>query len=112
MDVQGSEPFVLQGMHGLLQANDSVLLFTELAPRSLSDAGSSASEYARALRDAGFELHVIDEDAGTIAATTVEQLAGGTDYRRENHVNLLCSKGNAFEERVGAAQGSRLIRAS
>jgi FkbM family methyltransferase len=111
MDVQGSEPFVLQGMRELLQANDSMLLFTELAPQSLSDAGSSAPEYVRALREAGFELHVIDEDAGTVAPITVEQLAGDTDYRRENHVNLLCSKGNAFADRVGAAREPGLIRA-
>jgi FkbM family methyltransferase len=110
MDVQGSEPFALQGMREVLEANDSVLLFTELAPKSLSDAGSSAPEYAQALRDAGFDLHVIDEETGTLEPTTVDQLTR-TDFRRENHINLLCSKGDAFQERVRASAEPGLIRA-
>src|SRR3954451_787057 len=42
MDVQGAEPSALAGMRAVLDRSDDVLLFTELAPPSLRDAGSSA----------------------------------------------------------------------
>jgi FkbM family methyltransferase len=112
MDVQGAEPSALRGMRGLLDANDDVLLFTELAPPSLRDAGSSAREYIAALADAGFDLHVIDEDAGTVTHTSAEQLAGTGDFGREDFVNLVCSKGSAFAERVRGSETLRLVGAS
>jgi FkbM family methyltransferase len=112
MDVQGAEPSALRGMRSLLDANDTVLLFTELAPPSLRDAGSSAREYVDALADVGFELHVIDEAAGTVTHMGGEQLAGAGDFGREDFVNLVCSKGNAFAERVRGSQTLRLVRAS
>ena len=88
-----------------------VLLFTELAPPSLRDAGSSARAYVEALADAGFELHVIDEEAGTVTLTSAEQLAGVGDFGREDFVNLVCSKGSAFAERVRASETLRLVGA-
>ena len=112
MDVQGAEPSALRGMHGVLDANDNVLLFTELAPPSLRDAGSSAREYVEGLTDAGFELHVIDEDAGTVTQTPAEQLAGVGDFGREDFVNLVCAKGTAFSERVRGSETLRLVGAS
>jgi FkbM family methyltransferase len=111
MDVQGTEPFVLGGMRDLLQANSTVLLFTELAPGSLRDAGTSGQAYVEALRDLGFDLHVIDEGTGSVAPTTVDELLGAVDFGRENHINLLCSKGDAFSDRIGAA-AQPLARAS
>jgi FkbM family methyltransferase len=112
MDVQGAEPSALRGMRGLLDANEAVLLFTELAPPSLRDAGSSAREYVEALADAGFELHVIDEDAGTVTHTSAEDLAGTGDFGREDFVNLVCSKGTAFADRVRGSETLRVVGAS
>jgi FkbM family methyltransferase len=111
MDVQGAEPSALRGMRGVLDANEHVLLFTELAPPSLRDAGSSARAYVEALADAGFELHVIDEEAGTVTLTSAEELAGVGDFGREDFVNLVCSKGSAFAERVRASETLRLVGA-
>ncbi|MEA2384560.1 MAG: hypothetical protein QOH72_4531 [Solirubrobacteraceae bacterium] len=112
MDVQGAEPSALRGMRGLLDVNENVLLFTELAPPSLRDAGSSAREYVEALADVGFELHVIDEDAGTVTHTSAEDLAGTGDFGREDFVNLVCSKGTAFADRVRGSETLRLVGAS
>jgi len=112
MDVQGAEPAALRGMRGVLDANDNVLLFTELAPPSLRDAGSSPREYVEALADAGFDLHVIDEEAGTVTHTPADQLAGIGDFGREDFVNLVCSKGTAFAERVRGSETLRLVAAS
>jgi hypothetical protein len=99
-------------MREVLQANESLLLFTELAPGSLSDVGTSAREYVDALNDARFALHVIDEAAGTVRPTTVDQLLGAVDFGRENHVNLLCSKGDALAVRLGTTEQIGLSRAS
>ena len=108
MDIQGAELFALRGMRDVLQANQSLLLFTEMAPGSLRDAGASVQEYADALTDAGFDLHVIDEASGTVSATTAEQLLGAVDFGRENHINLLCSKGGAISTRLGTPEQIRL----
>jgi hypothetical protein len=99
-------------MGEVLQANQRLLLFTELAPGSLDDAGTSAQEYVDALNDAGFDLHVIDEVAGTVKPTTAEQLLGAVDFGRENHVNLLCSKGDAITVRLGTIEQIGLSRIS
>jgi FkbM family methyltransferase len=112
MDVQGTEPSALRGMRDLLDANERVLFFTELAPPSLRDAGSSPAEYVEALADAGFELHVIDEEAGTVTLTSPSELARTGDFGREDFVNLVCSKGSAFAERVRESATLRLAGAS
>jgi FkbM family methyltransferase len=112
IDVQGTEPFVLRGMTETLKANERLLLFTELAPGSLQDAGTSAREYIEALRDAGFDLHVIDESTGRIAKTSAEQLLSTADFGRENHINILCSKGDAAAIAVGAGEQTEVVRTS
>jgi hypothetical protein len=104
MDVQGAEPSALRGMRGVLDANDNVLVFTELAPPSPRGGGSLARAYVEAVADAGFELHVIDEEAGTVTHTGAEQLAGVGDFGRADFVNLVRSKGSAFPDRVRASE--------
>ncbi len=60
--------------------------------------------------DAGFDLHVIDEEAGTVTRILpAERLAGVGDFGREDFVNLVCSKGSAFGDRVRASETLRLV---
>ena len=44
--------------------------------------------------------------------TSAERLAGVGDFGREDFVNLVCSKGSAFAERVRASETLRLVGAS
>ncbi len=108
MDVQGAEPEALRGMLGVLEANANVLMFTELAPPSLAAAGSSAAAYVEALAEAGFDLYVIDEEAGTVRPESAEQLAAAGGFGREDFVNLIAAKGDAFA-RVKASRTLRLV---
>jgi FkbM family methyltransferase len=101
MDVQGAEPKVLEGMKALLRANDDVVLFTELGPRALQDANTSARELVDSLEEAGFELYRIDEEHESVARTSADRLAGMPDLTRaDDHLNLLCGKGETARMRL------------
>lgn len=62
MDIQGFEMEALRGMEKTLQANQHIILFTELWPFGLEKAGSSAVEVFDFLTQIGFNIYKIDEN--------------------------------------------------
>lgn len=54
LDVQGSEPWVVQGMSQSLSRSKDVILFTEIQQSILAAAGSSIDSYLTLLRQLGF----------------------------------------------------------
>lgn len=63
MDIEGAEPFALQGMEHTIAKNGGLVLFAELAPVLLLQAGRTPDEYLEQLRGLGFEMQLIDDDA-------------------------------------------------
>ena len=86
LDVEGGEVEVLQGMGSTLsRVGPGFVLFAECNPEALRRAGHSADELMAALRAAGLEPQVVEEDARALAP--VRPLAAG-----ERYVNLLCRR--------------------
>lgn len=54
LDAQGVEPLILQGMDKSLSSANGVILFTEIQPTILADAGLTRQEYLDFLRKLGF----------------------------------------------------------
>ena len=84
MDVEGEEPFVLQGMERTLAASPRLRLFLEFSPRALQAAGSSAHAFLSTLQGLFDEVKIIDEAERRLVDASVERL---TERR-----NLLCSR--------------------
>jgi FkbM family methyltransferase len=62
MDIEGSEPFALEGMKETLAKSKDVVLVVEINPDCLSQGGVEPDDFLSRLRDAGFECQIIDED--------------------------------------------------
>ena len=84
MDVEGEEPFALQGMERTLAASRRLRLFVEFSPAALEAAGSSAQEFLAMLRSLFDKVEIIDEAERRLVEATEERL---TERR-----NLLCSR--------------------
>jgi len=54
LDAQGAEPLILQGMSKALNSANDVILFTEIQPDILAEAGLTIQEYLDLLRQMGF----------------------------------------------------------
>ena len=89
MDIEGHEPFALEGMKQTIARSDHLRLFIELAPAYLRRAGVEPEDYLRQLEGLGFEIHLIDEDARRLhpLANTVPDVRNPTW-----HANLSCTK--------------------
>jgi FkbM family methyltransferase len=61
MDIEGYEPWALEGMRETISKSDDIVLFTELHPPCLEVAGFTAADYVMALRQLGFEVWLVDE---------------------------------------------------
>jgi FkbM family methyltransferase len=63
MDVQGYEPYVLQGMQQTLAANPRLVVVAEFWPLGMEAAGSSVEEFFAAFEPHGFAAHLLEEGA-------------------------------------------------
>jgi FkbM family methyltransferase len=62
MDIEGMEPFALEGMQQLLDRNPQVKLLTEFISTQTRKVGGDPEVHLRQLLDRGFDLFRLDED--------------------------------------------------
>ncbi len=92
MDIQGSEVLALKGATKLLKYNKNFKLFTELWPKALLEAGSSAVEYLNLLKSNKFSMYEIDGQKEITKKISPKQILA--DYHENSPVNadLFCVK--------------------
>ncbi len=66
LDIEGSEIIALQGMRDVFQKSESVVLFLEVNPPALNDAGFKPDDLIRELESLRFRVHFIDESNKTL----------------------------------------------
>jgi FkbM family methyltransferase len=89
MDIEGHEPYALQGMKQTIASSNKLILFAELAPEYLRRAGAEPKDYLAQLSTLGFETQFIDEHAYSLRSVSGEFLLGGYAGR---YANLYCTK--------------------
>ena len=92
MDIQGSEVLVLKGASQLLKANKHIKLFTELWPKGLKQAGSSAAEYFSLLKQHAFSLYEIDSQNKKLNKASQNRLIAKYPEDRSFNADLFCTK--------------------
>ena len=66
MDIEGGEPSALEGMKKTLSRSKDVVLFVEINPDCLLQAGETPEKLLAQLDDAGFKCQDIDEEGKTL----------------------------------------------
>jgi FkbM family methyltransferase len=94
MDIQGYEFNAFKGMRLLMAQCENLLLFTEVWPRGLTEAGTSTEDYVDSLIASGFDLYLVAEEVSNLKRVNraeVLDLAAKCDDSM--YLNLLCRKG-------------------
>ena len=91
MDIEGNEPYALEGMKQTISKSHSLILFAEFAPAFLRRAGVEPSEYLAQLASLGFDVQVIDEDLRCLKPVTNAFLQQDDPSW---YANLYCTKRN------------------
>lgn len=89
MDIEGHEPHALKGMRKVLGRSRSLVLFLELAPVLLRSGGTRPEAFIKQIRDMGFTVQAVDEDARRllpIAASMLQKVDPSW------HCNLYCAR--------------------
>lgn len=95
MDIEGSEPYALEGMKQTVARSRSLTLFVEMNPASLSQAGVEPEALLAKLEGLGFDVKVIDEDSGSLRTATKAFLQDARNKPPGWFANLYCVKGAA-----------------
>ena len=61
MDIEGAEPFALDGAVRTIERAEKMVLIAELNPELLRRAGVEPRDYLQQLRQLGFDISIIDE---------------------------------------------------
>jgi FkbM family methyltransferase len=91
IDIEGHEPFALEGMKKTLQNGKRLVLFAELAPAFLRRAGVTPAHYLNQLESFKFQVQMIDEQSKCLRDITIRQLSeieSDTGF----YTNLYCTK--------------------
>jgi FkbM family methyltransferase len=90
LDIEGHEPFALQGMQQLLRQNQPTI-FTEFAPISLNHIGKSSPEdFLQFFIDLDYQISAIDETGNLVCCQ--QDIAAVIRYfqtQLQNHIDLL-----------------------
>ena len=102
MDVEGAEALALAGMDKILGKNKKLKMFIEFFPLLIEKMGSSPDEFIRKLlENYGFSIYMIlgDYDAkkgGIVKANSIDEIMS-FHQKKEDHINLFLTRGNANE---------------
>jgi FkbM family methyltransferase len=101
LDVEGNELPALDGMRKTLAKSKSLVMFVELNPVCLRQAGAQAEDLIFRLRDLDFELHVINEESRSLSSLTDDYLRQIRTRRPGWFANLYCAKNPALMSASG-----------
>jgi glycosyltransferase involved in cell wall biosynthesis len=91
IDTEGHELHVLEGMQGIIKANEDIKLFIEFNPSCLKNANTRPEDLFNKLVNLGFSIYFINDDQRKIhrmaAVDSWQELMGDKEYR-----NILCMK--------------------
>jgi FkbM family methyltransferase len=90
MDIQGSEPGALLGMHRTLARNPRVKMISEFWPIGIQRFGANPEQYLRQLTELGFRLWDIDARAERLTAVTIADLLARYLAETEDFTILFC----------------------
>ena len=93
VDVEGAESEVLEGMTESVVKNPAANLVVEFCPYLIRRIGGSPPDLLEKIRSLGFQINLIDDSKGVLAAETfdVPNLISRL-MRQEGYVNLFCSR--------------------
>ncbi|MCX6605200.1 MAG: FkbM family methyltransferase [Acidobacteria bacterium] len=75
IDAEGSEPFVLRGMTGILGRNPAVRIFVEFAPGHLRRAGIEPLQWYEELAKLGLKVQRVEDVSGALLPVEPDTLA-------------------------------------
>ena len=91
IDIEGSEFRAFNGMKKILELNNNLKIFTEIAPSLLEDAGSSEKQILDFLQEHEFiNFFISDNRKDTLSKITKNQLL--TQLEQLHSINILCTK--------------------
>jgi FkbM family methyltransferase len=90
MDVQGYEPYVLEGMQQTLVRNRGLVIVTEFWPLGMEAAGSSVEAFFATFQPLGFAAHLLEDGVATKRVTMREALDAlpPLDTKHPDHCGL------------------------
>jgi len=89
MDIEGHEPYALQGMTRTIERSPRLVMFVEWTPALLVRAGVQPAHVLVLLRALGFDVRLIDEERGALIDIDPDNLPETSDDPLW-HRNLYC----------------------
>jgi len=89
MDIEGNEPYALEGMKQTISKSSNLVLFIEFVPKFLQKLGMEPNDYLAQLENFGFYVQIIDEKLHCLKPATKDSIP------IENlnwYVNLYCTR--------------------
>lgn len=72
LDIEGCEPYALEGMRETIARSPNLIMFAEFAPVLLRQAGIEPWDYLERIRALGFNVHFIDDQSLCLRPATKE----------------------------------------
>ena len=92
--IQGAEQAALEGMQKILQSNSNLKLVTMFWPGGLERSGGGPKDYLELLLSNGFRLYDINEERGSVVATSASDLLKTYAQDDETFTTILCLRGD------------------
>lgn len=89
IDIEGNEPYALEGMKQTISKNDNIIMFVEFAPAFLRRAGVKPEDYLAQIRGLGFDVQLIDEHSRCLKPVPRDSF---DEVDPSWYANLYCTK--------------------
>lgn len=99
MDIQGYEPFAIDGMTETLNRNPDLVILTEWWPAGIKRAGRDSGESLRALEANGMKFYLVDPKEHVFKQKTIDQIHASVP--EGHHVDLFITRRDLPTMQVG-----------
>jgi hypothetical protein len=95
IDVEGSEPAVLEGMLSTIERSERLVMFVEFNPALIAAGGRDPDGFLVRLRELGLEAQVIDEEGRSLKSLDHLVTRDSDGRPLGEGCNLMCRKKSA-----------------
>lgn len=90
MDVQGFEPYVVEGMLGILERNKDIIMLTEFWPSGIKKAGSDSQQMLNRFAERGFQFFFVDPKSKSLVRLKIDEIHSRIE--EGHHIDLILSR--------------------
>ena len=89
MDIEGAEPWALEGMNNILQKYRKIVIMSEFSPLALQRFHVKSEDYLQSILNQNFKIYYVSNQEKKIKPASIDELLA-IYPKKDSSTNIIC----------------------